>query len=174
MRRNGGGKRPGSGLSASDDLTQECLFVPGETDGVRIHLRSKFRVPDSPRFCYDYVLLDSGNKTRRTLMSEDLYRRIHPNGEVNPVKMTVNTAAQGAQLEVMGVPTKEIEMEFYNTVDPDQDKIYYRVQPVIIRNLQFPCLLSENDLEKLKANVDFETKSVDMRTKKGTSVPLED
>ena len=169
MRRNGGGKRPGSGLSASDDLTQECLFVPGETDGVRIHLRSKFRVPDSPRFCYDYVLLDSGNKTRRTLMSEDLYRRIHPNGEVNPVKMTVNTAAQGAQLEVMGVPTKEIEMEFYNTVDPDQDKIYYRVQPVIIRNLQFPCLLSENDLEKLKANVDFETKSVHMRTKKGTS-----
>ena len=70
-------------------------------------------------------------------------------------------------MEVMGVPTKEIEMEFYNTVDPDQDKIYYRVQPVIIRNLQFPCLLSENDLEKLKANVNFETKSVDIQTKKG-------
>ena len=149
-RQRQGGKRQGSGLDAPDDLTQEnCLYLPGETDGVKIHLRSKLRVPDLPRFCYDYVLLDSGNKTHRTLMSEELFHRINPNGELKPVKLSVNTADKDSKLEVLGTPTQPIEMEFYEPNDGKQHKIRYRCLPVIICNLEFPCLLSTGDLEQL-------------------------
>ena len=169
-RQRQGGKRQGSGLDAPDDLTQEnCLYLPGETDGVKIHLRSKLRVPDLPRFCYDYVLLDSGNKTHRTLMSEELFHRINPNGELKPVKLSVNTADKDSKLEVLGTPTQPIEMEFYEPNDGKQHKIRYRCLPVIIRNLQFPCLLSTGDLEQLQASVDFKTHTVTMYNKHGPS-----
>ena len=86
------------------DLTADVCYTQGETDEVLIHLRSKFRVPDSPHFCYDYTLLDTGNKTNRTLMSEELFRRFNPKGEIRAAKITINTAAQGSKLEVIGVP----------------------------------------------------------------------
>ena len=105
------GKLQGSGLSVPIDLT--TVFTMGESDEILIHVKSKFRVPDSPRFCYEYTLLDTGNKTTRTLMSEDLFRRFNPDGELKKAHLTINTAAQGSQLEVLGVPKDPVEIEFF-------------------------------------------------------------
>ena len=156
------GKLQGSGLSVPIDLT--TVFTMGESDEILIHVKSKFRVPDSPRFCYEYTLLDTGNKTTRTLMSEDLFRRFNPDGELKKAHLTINTAAQGSQLEVLGVPKDPVEIEFFNPKGKSEKSIHYRVLPVVIKNLQFPVLLGWKDLKMLRANVDLETDEVTMKT----------
>jgi len=67
------------------------------------------------------------------------------------------------------VPTEPVELVFYNATTPDHKNIIYRVAPVVMRNLQFPVLLSWKDLKKLKANINIETNVVTMRHKLGSS-----
>ena len=162
------GKLQGSGLIPWD-LTKN-VFQSGESDEVLIHLRSKFRVPDSPRFCYEYTLLDTGNKTNRTLMSEDLFRRFSPDGEINKSRLTINTAAQNSQLEVLGVPKDPVEITFYNNKDSLQQPIIYRVLPIIISNLQFPVLFSWKDMDRLDTVISLKDYTVTMETSKHASV----
>ena len=81
----------------------------GESDETLIHVKNKFRVPDSPCFCYEYTLLDNGNNTIRTLMSEDLFRRFNLDGELKKAHLTIDTTAQGSQLEVLAIPKDPVE-----------------------------------------------------------------
>ena len=106
-------------------------------------------------------------------MSEELYRTIDPEGEIKPARMNISTAAQGSKLEVLGVPANPIEIVFYNPQQPKQWNTVYRVVPVIIRNLQFPVLLSWKDLKRLKASIDIHRNEVTLRHKSmSSSYPL--
>ena len=114
-------------------------------------------------------MLDTGNKTGRTLMSEELYRRINPTGEVRSAKMTINTAAKDSQLEVVGVPRDPIDITFFNPELPKQHTVTYTVKPIIIRGLQFPVLLSGRDMKQLGGNIDLKEDVFTLRTKSGAS-----
>ena len=103
-------------------------------------------------------------------MSEELFRRFNPNGEINKSRLTINTAAQDSQLEVLGVPTDPVEITFFNNKDSQQRPIVYRVLPVIIQNLQFPVLFSWKDMDRLNTVLSLKNYTVTMETSKYTSV----
>ena len=99
-------------------------------------------------------------------MSEETFRDIHPNGELQKINTTI-TGASNHSLEVLGKPRTPLHLTFYNPDDRKQDSIQYTMTPIIVRNLAFPLLLSHSDLTKLKAVIDVANKELTINGPQG-------
>ena len=114
-------------------------------------------------------MVDTGNQVGAALMSEKQFRDVDPNGELQPIDLTVTGAATNSSLEVLGKPKKPIEVTFYNASDKKQSNIVYHMRPIVVRNLAFPLLLSWSDLKALKAHINIESNQIVINGPNGPS-----
>ena len=150
-----GGKRQGSGVTPQN---LSVLQIPsGEsTDACFTHVKTKLTVPSVAGSKFIHTMVDTGNKAGQPLMAENIYRQLDPTGELEEIDINITGAAKDSKLEILGIPTKPVEVKFYNPENPNQKNIRYDMYPIVIRNLTFPLLLSWQDLKTLKAHIDIE------------------
>jgi len=93
------------------------------------------------------ALPDSGNRAM-CLLRKDILDKIMPGATLKKVNSVITTAKKGDVIKIVGKVVKPIEFCIGNNY-------LYKCKPLIVENLQLPCLLSARDLIKMKAAIDF-------------------
>jgi len=82
------------------------------------------------------------------LLRKDILDKIMPGAALKKVNSVITTAKKGDVIKIVGKVVKPIKFCIGNNY-------LYRCKPLIVENLQLPCLLSARDLIKMKATIDF-------------------
>ena len=107
------------------------------------------------------ALIDSGN-SYRTCISETLYNRLKPEGDLVATRASVGTAKEGTSLEVVGV------MEKLLNVKVGDEDIFLR--PAVIKNFGTDMNISAKLVAQLGWTLDFNKRR--LLTKTGECIPL--
>jgi hypothetical protein len=99
------------------------------------------------------VLPDSGNRAK-CIVSYEIYKKLFPNGKLEPYEEKISTAKPNNFLDIIGRSKSKLTFLFARR------NVEYTVRPLIAKRLQLPCLLSTHDLEKLKMQVNYDSKIV--------------
>ena len=93
-------------------------------------------------------MVDTGNQSRETIISEDLFRRISPNdAEIKPTTVAVNGIEDS--MNIIGRSADELQLEFYSPAPRFNKKVMYPCKPLVARNCNIDFLLSNADLCKM-------------------------
>ena len=84
-----------------------------------------------------------------------------PECRVTPVRQTLTTAGR-QRLHVLGRAKKKLNLTFYNPKDAEGRRVEYQVQPLVVKGLSLPFILSSNDIKHLKADISMHKESMFM------------
>ena len=105
------------------------------------------------------VLVDTGNRST-SLINMKTFRSLcggtTPTDILTPIDTKLYAAGQNQQLNVLG-RMPEVTMVFE---DLEGNQVRYKVRPLVVSNLQLPCILSYKDMVTLKMVVDMGNQEV--------------
>lgn len=113
---------------------------------------------------YIYILPDGGNRAK-CILRDDIFFKLYPKGELEPVEDTVTTAVRGGTIQLLGTSKEPVEFFFAN------HRYFYKTKPLIVKNFVLPCLLSATDLKNMNAKIDYSKNLVHLGTR-GTTAKL--
>ena len=117
-----------------------------------MYAKCRVRRTDQDSFHYIYALVDTGNQSRETIISEELFRQISPSdAEIKPTTVAVNGV--GDSMNILGRTADELQLEFYSPSPRQQDKVTYPCKPLVARNCNIEFLLSNTDLCKMGVTI---------------------
>ena len=117
-----------------------------------MYAKCRVRRSDQESFHYIHALVDTGNQSRETIISEELFRLISPNdAEIKPTTVTINGVEDS--MNILGRTADELQLEFYSPSPKHQDKVTYPCKPLVARNCNIDFLLSNADLCKMDVTI---------------------
>ena len=102
-----------------------------------------------------YVLPDGGNRAK-CIIREDVFFKIFPNCQLEPVKDAISTAVRGGAIQIVGTPKHQIEFLLAD------GRYSYKTRPLVVKNFILPCLFSASDLKRMQMNINYGTNIVTM------------
>ena len=113
-----------------------------------MYAKCRVRRTDQDSFHYIYALVDTGNQSRETIISEELFRQISPSdAEIKPTNVAVNGVEDS--MNILGRSADELQLEFYSPSPKYPDKVTYPCKPLVARDCNIDFLLSNTDLCKM-------------------------
>ena len=102
-----------------------------------MYAKCRVRQEGHTNFHYIHCLIDTGNQTRDTIISEELFYKISKDKKI--VKEDANINGIKESMHVLGRTAELIELEFYSP-SPKYSR------PLVARNVNIDFLLSNTDL----------------------------
>ena len=87
-----------------------------------MYCKLRARIGDQDNYHYLYALVDIGNQSRETIMSEELFKKVAPKAEITGT--TKSLLGIEERMQVLGRCAEDIHLEFYST--RDQQKVKYK------------------------------------------------
>ena len=113
-----------------------------------MYAKCRVRRTDHDSFHYIYALVDTGNQSRETIISEELFRQISPSdAEIKPTNVAINGVEDS--MNILGRTADELQLEFYSPSPKYPDKVTYPCKPLVARDCNIDFLLSNTDLCKM-------------------------
>ncbi len=113
-----------------------------------VYAKCRVRISDQDSFHYIYALVDTGNQSRETIISEELFRKISPrDAEIRPTTVAINGIED--TMNILGRTADELQLEFYSPSPKFNKKVTYPCKPLVARNCNIDFLLSNSDLCKM-------------------------
>ena len=117
----------------------------------KAYARCLIRTPENKNTkIYEHCLIDNGNLSSEALISETIFRRLQPQGELGIVRRQLRGAGN-QMLHTLGSTKSPISIVFRDPKDKSTHE--YRLRPIVVRGLAQPILLSNSDLCTLKAEI---------------------
>ena len=114
-----------------------------------MYCKLRARIGDQDNYHYLHALVDTGNQSRDTIMSEELFRKVAPKAEITGT--TKSLLGIEERMQVIGRCAEDIHLEFYST--RDRQTVNYKCKPLIVRDCNIDFLLSNADLCKLDVSI---------------------
>ena len=110
-----------------------------------MYAKCRVRRDDQESFHYIHALVDTGNQSRETIISEELFRRISPSdAEIKSTTVAINGIEDS--MNILGRSADELQLEFYSPAPKFNKKVTYPCKPLVARNCNIDFLLSNADL----------------------------
>ena len=96
--------------------------------------------------------MDTGNQSRETIISEDLFYRISEKGaKINKESARINGISDS--MNILGRTEDLIELEFYSPSPKYPKKLVYPCRPLVARGVNINFLLSNADLCRMDVSL---------------------
>ena len=117
-----------------------------------VYAKCRVRQEGSDNFHYIYCLVDTGNQSRETIISEELFYKITAKGaQINKSPAQINEINESMHL--LGRSADTIDLEFYSPSPKYPEKVTYPCRPLVARGVNIDFLLSNADLCKMDARL---------------------
>ena len=131
-------------------LASAHVLKPGvQSYADHVYCKLRARIGDQDNYHYLHALVDTGNQSRDTIMSEELFRKVAPKAEITGT--TKSLLGIEERMQVIGRCAEDIHLEFYST--RDRQTVNYKCKPLIVRDCNIDFLLSNADLCKLDVSI---------------------